>query len=83
MVYRGEITITPQQLSAAKEAIAYEKPKLTAVAHIEGSFAEALEREIEKRRNHPPPSLLIEARPVETQSPEVMRRPFPRMRRRV
>ena len=80
MVYRGEISVTPQQLSAAKEAIAYEQPKLTAVAHFEGSFAEALEKAIERRGNRPPPSLLIEAKPVETQSAEVLKRPFPRRR---
>ena len=78
MVYRGEIAVTPQQLSAAKEAIAYEKPKLTAVAHFEGSFYEALEREIEKRANRPPPSLLIEGKATEVQSAEVLRKPFTR-----
>ena len=82
MVYRGEVTITAQQMQAAKESIAYEKPKLTAVAHFEGSFAEALDREIEKRANRPPPSLSIEGKAVEVQSAEELKGPFPRMRRR-
>ena len=55
-------------------------PKLTAVAHFEGSFAEALEREIEERANRPPPSLLIESKAVEVQSAEVLKKPFPRRR---
>jgi hypothetical protein len=80
MVYRGEISVTPQQMQAARESIAYEKPKLTAVAHFQGSFYEALEREIEKRANRPPPSLLIEAKPVETLPPSVALKPFPRRR---
>jgi hypothetical protein len=80
MVYRGEISITPQQMQAARESIAYEKPKLTAVAHFEGSFAEALERAIERRGNRPPPTLLIEAKPVETQPASVLKKPFPRRR---
>jgi hypothetical protein len=85
MVYRGEISVTPQQLSAAKEAIAYEKPKMAVVAHFEGSFYEALEREIEKRANRPPPSLMIEAKPVpvEPHPAEEMKGPFARLRRRV
>src|SRR6516165_9654332 len=78
MVYRGEISITPQQMQAAKESIAYEKPKLTAVAHFQGSFYEALEQAIEKRANRPPPSLLIEAKPVPVVSAEVMNKPFVR-----
>ena len=27
MVYRGEISVTPQQMQAARESIAYEKPQ--------------------------------------------------------
>jgi hypothetical protein len=80
MVYRGEITVTPQQLSAAKEAIAYEEPKLTAVTHLEGSFYEALEQAIERRANRPPPSKLIEGKAVEVQSADVLKRPFARRR---
>jgi hypothetical protein len=80
MVYRGEITVTPQQLSAAKESIAYEKPKLTAVAHFEGSFYQALEQAIERRTNRPPPSKMIEAKPVPVQPASVLMKPFPRRR---
>ena len=80
MVYRGEISVTPQQLSAAKESIAYEKPKLTAVAHFEGSFAEALERAIERRASRPPPSVLLEAKAVETVPAGVLKKPFVRRR---
>jgi hypothetical protein len=80
MVYRGEVTITPQQMQAAKESIAYEKPKLTAVAHYQGSFAEALEKAIERRVNRPPPSLLLKGKAVEVQSAEVLKKPFARRR---
>ena len=80
MVYRGEITVTPQQLSAAREAIAYERPKLTATAHFQGSLYDALEQAIERRGNRPPPTLLLEAKPVEPQSAEVLKRPFVRRR---
>src|SRR6516165_3803908 len=64
-VIRGKRTLTPPQMRLLIEIYPYYKPKLTAVAHFEGSFAEALERAIEKRANRPPPSLLIEAKPVE------------------
>ena len=83
MVYRGEVTITAQQMQAAKESIAYEKPKLTAVAHFQGSFYEALEQAIEKRANRPPPSLMIEGKAVEPLPADELKAPFPRMRRRV
>jgi|SRR6516225_516944 hypothetical protein len=82
-VVRGKRTLTPPQLRLLIELLPYYKPKLTAVAHFEGSFAEALKRAIEKRANRPPPSLLIEARPVETQPAEELKGPFPRMKRRV
>jgi hypothetical protein len=82
-VVRGKRTLTPPQLRLLIELLPYYKPKLTAAAHFEGSFAEALERAIEKRANRPPPSLLIEARPVETQPAEELKGPFPRMKRRV
>jgi hypothetical protein len=83
MVYRGEITVTPQQLSAAKEAIAYERPKLTATAHLEGSFYQALEQAIERRANRPPPSKLLEGRATEVHPASELQGNFARMRRRV
>ena len=55
----------------------FEAPKLTAVAHFEGSFAEALEQAIERRGNRPPPSLLIEAKPVEVHPAEELAREPP------
>ena len=82
-VIRGKRTLSPQQMRLLIEIYPYYKPKLTAVAHFEGSFAEALEQAIERRGNRPPPSLLIEARPVETQPAEELKGPFPRMKRRV
>jgi len=80
MAYRKEVELSAQQMRAAIEALPFEAPKLTAVAHFEGSFYEALEREIEKRANRPPPSLLIEAKPVPVQPASVLKKPFPRRR---
>ena len=69
-VIRGKRTLTPPQMRLLIEIYPYYKPKLTAVAHFEGSFAEALEQAIERRGNRPPPSLLIEAsRSNRTQHP--------------
>jgi len=82
-VVRGKRTLTPPQMRLLIELLPYYKPKLTAIAHYQGSFAEALEREIEKRVNRPPPSKLIEGRAVEVQSAEVLNRPFARLRRRI
>ena len=82
-VVRGKLKLTPPQMRLLIELLPYYRPKLTAVAHYQGSFAEALEREIEKRVNRPPPSKLIEGRAVEVQSAEVLNRPFARLRRRI
>src|SRR6516164_51161 len=79
-VVRGKRTLSPPQMRLLIELLPYYRPKLTAVAHYQGSFAEALEQAIERRANRPPPSLLIEARPVQTQSAEVLKRPFARRR---
>jgi hypothetical protein len=79
-VIRGKRKLSREQMRLLIEIYPYYRPKLTAVAHFEGSFAEALEQAIERRANRPPPSLLIEARPVEPQSAEVLKRPFVRRR---
>jgi hypothetical protein len=58
---RGLIKLTPSQFRAAKELLPYEQPKLTAVAigHMDGnSFAQALERAIERSKQPPPPAAL-------------------------
>ena len=57
-VIRGKRTLSPQQMRLLIEIYPYYKPKLTAVAHYQGSFAEALEKAIERRANRPPPSKL-------------------------
>jgi hypothetical protein len=47
MVYRGELSATPQQIRAATEALPFESPKLTAVGvgyFTNDTFAERLER---------------------------------------
>jgi hypothetical protein len=82
MVYRGEITLSQQQIRAAIEALPFESPKLTAltVGHFEGSFADALERAIERSQR---PLKLIEAKPVQPLPASELTRPFPRMKRRV
>jgi hypothetical protein len=56
MVMRGELEPTHKQFIAAKELIAYEEPKLSAVAvgHLDQtSFAAALERAILRSQGHP------------------------------
>src|SRR6516164_8791355 len=52
-VVRGKLKLTPPQMRLLIELLPYYKPKLTAVAHFQGSFYEALEREIERRANRP------------------------------
>ena len=53
MAYRGKVKLTPQQARCAIEALPYEVPKLSAVAHghFDGTdFATQLERAIERSR---------------------------------
>ena len=76
MVYRGEIVLSPQQMRAAIESLPYETPKLsaTAIATMDGkTFAEALERAIERSKG--PPRL---NGPVEPLPAEELKRPFVR-----
>src|SRR5262245_60582601 len=61
---RGKRKLSREQQSMLKELLPYHMPKLTAVAHFQGSFYEALEQAIEKRANRPPPSLVIEGKAV-------------------
>ena len=79
-VVRGKVKLTTAQQRMLIELLPFYMPKLTAVAHFEGSFAEALERAIEKRANRPPPSLLLEAQPAPTVPAAVMKKPFVRRR---
>jgi hypothetical protein len=61
MVMRGELEPTHKQFIAAKELIAYEEPKLSAVAfgHLDGtSFAQALERCLRRSKGPPPVAAL-------------------------
>jgi hypothetical protein len=85
MAYRGQVKLTPQQARCAIEALPYETPKLSAVAHghFEGNdFASALDRAIERSginaKPLPPPKVIDHEPPV---SPEEMKRPFTRLRR--
>jgi hypothetical protein len=82
-VVRGKLKLTPPQMRLLIELLPYYRPKLTAVAHYQGSFAEALEQAIERRANRPPPSLLIEAKPVEPHPASELKGPFARLRRRI
>jgi hypothetical protein len=43
-VVRGKRTLSPPQMRLLIELLPYYRPKLTAVAHYQGSFAEALEQ---------------------------------------
>jgi hypothetical protein len=82
-VVRGKLKLSPPQMRLLIELLPYYKPKLTAVAHYQGSFAEALERAIEKRANRPPPSLMIEGKATEVHPASELKGNFPRLRRRV
>src|SRR6516164_7179040 len=76
MVYRGEIVLSPQQMRAAIESLPYETPKLsaTAIATMDGkTFAEALERAIERSKS--PPML---NGPVEELPASELKKPFVR-----
>ncbi len=80
MAYRGQVQLTPQQMRAAIEALPFEVPKLsaTAVASIDGkTFAEALERCIERSRS-PVPRLNGATEPLPA---DTMKRPMSRYRR--
>jgi hypothetical protein len=63
MVYRGQVKLSPQQIRAAIESLPFENPKLsaTAVSHMnEKSFAQALERAIERSKKPSPPPLPLD-----------------------
>jgi hypothetical protein len=85
LAYRGKIKLTPQQLMAAREAVAYEtsKPPKTQITMNGQTFAEALDRCIERSGVKPvplPPPKVIEHEPPVT--PAEMKRPFTQYRRR-
>jgi hypothetical protein len=81
MVYRGKVEVSPMRMRAAIESLPYETPKLsaTAIATMDGkSFAEALERALERSetvRNGSPP--LINSS-VEQLPASVANKPFVR-----
>jgi hypothetical protein len=67
MVYRGEVTLTSQQMRAAIEILPFEEPKLATVgvAHLTGQdFAAMLDRAIQRSLAGPPVKL-IEAQAIE------------------
>ncbi len=64
MVYRGEVSASPQQMRAAIEALPYENPKLSAMALTSMSsqdFASRLDRAIARSNG----ARLIEAKAIE------------------
>jgi hypothetical protein len=81
-VIRGKRTLSPQQIRLLIEIYPYYRPKLTAigVAHYEGSFADLLDKAIERSQR---PLKLIDAKPVEVHPASELKGPFARMRRRV
>jgi hypothetical protein len=84
MAYRGQVQLTPQQMRAAIEALPFEVPKLgvTANVMVDGSFAERLERALERSQSLPMlnPPKVIEHEELVTASD--LKRPFPRAHRR-
>jgi hypothetical protein len=87
MAYRGKVMLSPQQMRAAIEALPFETPKLTAVATAElngNSFAELLDRAIDRseRSKRPPPMIDLKPVPTEQQLPaEVLKKPMSKLRR--
>jgi hypothetical protein len=80
MAYRGKVKLTPQQIRAAIEALPYENPKLSAVAHghFEGKdFATQLERAIERSKQPVP---LLDP-PAEQLLASELKKPMQRYRR--
>lgn len=89
-VYRDVGQPLGVRIRCAVEALPFEKPKLASVTniHLEGSFAQLLDRAIE-RSNRAMKLIEHVAQPVPSNtkpsqiSSDVMRKPFPQMRRRV
>jgi len=88
-VVRGKQTLSQPQMRLLIELLPYHAPKLTAVATaaLDGhSFGEMLDRAIarvERSKQPPPPSKMIEGNAVEVHPASELRGNFPRMRRRV
>jgi hypothetical protein len=83
-VVRGKVQLTQQQMRMLIEMLPYIAPKLAATAQvtIDGtkSFAEALERCIERSKSPPPPLLNMKVEPLPASEAA---KPFPRSYRRV
>jgi hypothetical protein len=87
-VVRGKVQLSQQQMRMLIEMLPYIAPKLSATANVtvDGSFAQRLERAIERSQG-PPPQLngkTIEHEPQEHEelvSASEMRRPFQTYRR--
>ena len=83
-VARGKRKLSPPQMRLLIELLPYHAPRLTAVATAElngNSFAELLDRAIE--RSQKPKMIEAKAVLVEPLPASELRRPFPRMRRRI
>src|SRR5262249_17332219 len=79
-IYRDEEVALPVRMRAAIESLPYETPKLsaTAIATMDGkSFAEALERAIERSQS---PTPLLNG-PVEELPATTLKKPMARYRR--
>ena len=80
MAYRGKVKLTPQQARCAIEALPYENPKLSAVAHghFDGTdFASRLERAIERSKS----PLALNAPAAIERDPSELKKPNARYRR--
>jgi|SRR5215469_17901599 len=77
-VYRDDQQPLSTRIRCAVEALAFERPKVAAIAHMDGSFAELLDKAIEQRTRRTP---LIEAKPVEQLPASVMKKPMSKLRR--
>jgi hypothetical protein len=87
-VYLNEKLPLSVRMRAAIESLSYEHPKLMAVAHFNGNFADELDKKIDERRMK-----LIEHVPVpvpepvlteaEQHAPEELKGNFSKLRRRI
>jgi hypothetical protein len=83
-IYRNPMEATPTRMRAAIECLPFENPKLGVTANVvvDGSFAERLERALERSQSLPmlDPPKVIEHEELVTASD--LKKPFPRAHRR-
>ena len=86
-VVRGKKQLSPPQMRLLIELLPYHAPRLTAVATAElsgNSFAELLDRAIDRSERSKRPAPMIDLKPVPTEQQlpaEVLKKPMSKLRR--